>query len=189
MIEAAKDPALRTTAIETLGRLRGAATPAIPTLKELLNDHDEWDHIRAAIALSLIEPSQPKWRDELIRGMGEGEKSKRAYAAGILWAMTHDSKKVLPTLIESLREDASFAYAYAFEPLAEIGPDAMEAVPLLLYFLKNGKHAYVELAARTLGRIGPEARLAVPELQEAAWSADISLRRTAKEALKRINGE
>jgi HEAT repeat protein len=190
LVKLTQNRAIMSDAIEQLGRLGGPASSSVPVLAAFLGDERQVVRLGAAIALSLIEPDKPEWKNalskELVRKLPQ-EDFYRVLTARAFWAITRDTKTALPIFTEILGNETSDRPYVAVIALGEIGPEAKETVPLLIRFLKVDGYLGV-MTARTLGRIGPGARLALPDLQESALSSNVLLRRAAKEALARIGG-
>ena len=169
------------TAIGNIGPASGAGV--VGPLVDLLNDHLHPVREDAAIALgklgTLAKPAVPV----LEKVIANQRLGFRVEAAKSVWLLTGRTEKVVPVLIEELKEfDHSIESAQA---LSEIGPPAKAAVTALVEALKSADPEMRMQAVEALGKIGL-AEGAVPALEKALRDEDVDVRVETKRALKRI---
>jgi HEAT repeat protein len=157
------------------------AKPAIPALREALQDLDARD--QAAIALAKIGPEGVS---VLLVAVRDGDCHLRGAALFGLAAddtvVGPDATEAIPALIKAVRDKSTegrYRWTAALV-LGKIGPAAKAAVPDLIELIADRPQE----AILALGEIGPDARDAVPVITRALeqpW-----LRDTAAAALARI---
>lgn len=133
---------------------------ALPTLIELLGDHDAVKRVRAVTVLAEI-----------------GRKNDAL--AG----------KVVPLLIASLEDADASVRGNAASYLGPLASHAEVAVPRLIRLLDDGSPFVRSFAADALGHIGSAARPALPTLERLRSDPDNNVRLTATTALKRLSAE
>jgi HEAT repeat protein len=100
-----------------------------------------------------------------------------------LAAQTHDPSRLIPALIEALKDADGRVREGASEALRGIGP---AAIPALIEALKDAEADVRAGASWALGGIGPAASGAVPVLIEALKDADVRVRAGAADTLDTI---
>jgi len=196
-----------------LGRMAPAAGPAVPKLRELLQDVDPQVRLRAAAALWLIAespdalrvldqmiqrggpvaytatellgrmPAAPATTDLLLKALQSREAELRRTAA---WALARQGDQTLEVLGPALRSDEPATRLAAVEALGMTGP---AAVKQLVEMLHDGAGEVRASAARELGRLGPQARAARAALEQALNDPDAAVRQSAAWALRRIRSQ
>ena len=118
------------------------------------------------------------------------EQAKR-YA---LWMLEeiHDDERVVPALVETLRDKIQSVRRVAALRLSRRDASrAKAAVPVFVEMLtdKNVRDLLEMTVVERLGNIGPDARVAVPILMKRLQSGDERLQKAARQALKRMSDE
>lgn len=167
---ATKDPRIREYALEALGKLKGAAKPALPEMIKCLKSND----LRA--------------RKTAARALGEIGPEARSACSALIEVMESEHQPTDPKkrnrFTEATRERPS-ASGEAYSALYQIKP-AADSVPKLVRLLRHRHKDLAEHAARLLGEMGSEAEDAMVALQEAAEDKDEDLRRGAIAAMRKI---
>jgi HEAT repeat protein len=183
----------RMVALEELGKLGAAATPALPDLIGQM-DNNDYSPVEAIsrIAAQAGAAALPALTNglksssafvrariaELLPTLGEAfspsvpalrqrltdAPSVRLHVASALWRFTGDTNEPLPVLAALLSDRDPQIAAGAASALGEMGLQAQAAVPALTTALRNNDWAVRATAARALGVIGPAAASAAPEL-------------------------
>lgn len=193
-------PETRCQAIHALGAIGPPAEKAVPELTEILRrDPERGPRIEAALALSKLRPASRSAVPELAEALTDEELWVRMNAAIALAALGHDSQPAVPALIRALKDQMNRTNLDAFPftiqqevavALGRASSGTPEAVPALSETLRTADSKWVRLTvARALAEVGGEARPAVPLLRGMLRDDDPGVRRTAEEALHRIEGE
>jgi HEAT repeat protein len=141
-----------------------ASREAIPALKEILAQSDEFYGIEYAPLVAQIDPAEVV--PFLARLVAHGEYPIRKDAAALLAEMGPDAKEAIPNLIDSLKEKSYFKSedwrAESARALGNMGPDAKEAVPQIAKLLADEDQAIRREALKALQKIGTrDARKAI----------------------------
>lgn len=152
-------PRVRREAAEDLGRIGGAARPALPALEHELKDPSPEVRVAAAAAIAAIDPtkvdSAVQVATEILK---ETSDSARRAAAGVLGDLGRKSAAAAPSLAAMLGDpDPELRWAAA-NALGEIGPEAAAAIPGLLGLLGDKDANLRASAADALGAMGTAAR-------------------------------
>jgi HEAT repeat protein len=110
--------------------------------------------------------------------------ARRVRAAGALARLGPEAVATLAELLRDKNDHVRYAAAWA---LWEVGPPAKTAVPALVELLKDAE--VKDAAAGALGGIGPEATPAAAALANLLKDKDEEVRRTAADALAKIEGK
>jgi HEAT repeat protein len=172
------DPQARRRALEELGRLGPAASPAVPLMVEALDDHepetrrlaaqaedaDAEVRGRAVLGLTGLGRDAPDAAGSLLAILRRGSEVERQRAAQ---ALARIGKPALQPLIETLKNDKdSGARAAAAFALGQMGPLSATALPDLTAALRDGEERVRGSSASALARLGPAAKGAIPPLVE-----------------------
>jgi HEAT repeat protein len=210
-----KDSAVRQSAAEALGKI--GSKKGIAALIKMMKDEDATVRQSAAEALARIGkptiPSlvralrneNPVFLHSVVSALGMGGTPAasaliavlknpqenllaRQYAAMALAKIGAEVKKVVPALIESLKDDDSRIRRSVAGALGKIGPEATAALPELIEILKDqGENSLVrQYAATALARIGPRADEVDSALVEALSDDDSKIHEAAIKALAEI---
>jgi len=123
---------------------------------------------------------QGKTADHWLKMLKDRDPQYRKKAIEALGAIGAEDKRVIPALVESLKDKVALVQNAAAEALAFIGKDA---VPTLLELLKGNNRESRKWAAVALSSIGAEAKDAIPALIESLEDKDPNLRNWAAAAL------
>jgi HEAT repeat protein len=204
--------ALRSEAVEMLGRLGPDAADAVPTLLNLLTN-DKADpatshlpellgRIGDAALPQLVKALRAKkrgWeyqaralryfgkpgREVLLKSLTADDDDLRVEAAALLdqYDTSPETGAALLDALNDLNWDVRWRAALA---LPHAGVEARTAVPALTKRLLDPRPQVRHIAASSLGQYGPEARSALPALLEALKDDDDHVRMDACDAMKRI---
>jgi hypothetical protein len=108
---------------------------------------------------------------------------RRLNAIILIGKMGPAGASALPTLINQLGDETLDATGAVVVALKEIGPAAKDAVPKLIELLDEPSAE----VADALGAIGSDASAAIPALIRVSTNGPLTLRRSAKMALQRID--
>jgi HEAT repeat protein len=192
---------------DALGNIGTAAEPAVPLLRDALQE--KWLRYHAAQALGNIGPKAQAAVPALIAQLGKHgslEDQLVAEALGRIGPPARPAVQRLASLLEvkSADESSLLATVAAAEALWKVDQQADRAVPALARVLlvkkvwtplgwfasQYGAAKARRRAAEVLGEIGPAARAAIPGLTELAKRDEVwSVREAATAALKQIQGE
>jgi HEAT repeat protein len=135
----------------------------------------------------------------LIEALGDADVQMRQNAALVLGNLGGgspsearpplDIRPALSALIEATRDADPEVRAWAASAIATIGPHAEPAIPALLALLRDPWVGPRNTSCWALGRIGPAARAALPALREALNDPSDDVRRSAQDAIWRIEGK
>jgi HEAT repeat protein len=180
---------MRRQAALALGRLGGAAKPAVPALKAVMKDH----RCRAEVvqALALIDPKNnaarpapaapprektssvrlPEDVPGLVKVVAGKDSAKRTAAIQALGRLGQNAHAAVPALREAIDSDDLPARPHAALALWKIDRQGDEAVRVLVDVLRDGGHTPARLdAARALAEMGRAAKPAIPALLEAVYA-------------------
>ncbi|MEK7684068.1 MAG: HEAT repeat domain-containing protein [Verrucomicrobiota bacterium] len=163
-----------------------------PALLEALRRENENSFI-LAWALLAIDPQQgPAIVPEMIKYLRDKNAVNRHGAADVLAKIGPGAEAAIPVLTLGLYERKPLVRQHCAYALFKIGIRSEERKRLALQVLMDGlrvKHeaSYRRVSARYLGEIGPQAKEAVSSLLEVSQAEDEELRKSAKEALKKID--
>lgn len=177
---ASPDARVREGAVYALRETGGAAAPALPALKRLLDDPDP--SVRRATALTLAAFGSTAL-DSLVRMCKDKDPSVRASAAGALKLLRGAAAPALPALLDMLRDPDGWARQVAARTVGALGKDAEVAVPDLAEMFRRGDDGDRTAAAEALLAIGPAA---APALAAFAVHPDKGLREPAQQALAQL---
>jgi HEAT repeat protein len=191
---------IRAAAARVLSSMGTHATPALPTLKELLeSDPDKEVRISAACAVLHLEPNNKlaestvrTARDALVdrfvrselrsgRNLGWNPNQAPLLSMGI-----EDSQ--LGLFIEALKDPDPTCRSKALFFLGTLGPAAKPALSAIIEAARDPDLRVRAQAARTLGAIGPAAAEAIFVLNESLRARNAAVRDNARRALRQIKG-
>jgi len=199
LVEALKadNPTDRGNSAAHLSLIGPAAKAAVPALRELLNDPDQYASSWASEALRKIDPDSVREEklslDEIISRATDPNSSKFREALEQLKQMGPRSKPAVPALTAALRKgvrggrgDLDFSW-YVAQALLRIDPDqAPLVVQSMVASLRTVDLAYRNMCAVVLGELGPKALNAVPNLVTALTDKDARVRQSSAFALFQI---
>ena len=206
---------VRRAALRTLEKLGPAARDALPALRRALKDKDEFARWHAVRALGAIGPDAAEAIPDMIPLLKDHKAdvrlagSKPLFDLGSKWCIARVTahalgeiragpEKVIPALVEALRDDDHRVRQTAAESLARYLPEAKSALPRLTAMLLQENKAVVRAAAAmALAAFAEQAEEAGPALVEAlgdrepwvAWEAAKALGRlgaAGRKALPRL---
>jgi hypothetical protein len=195
----------RCAMIDALLCIRAEPRTVTPVLAEVVSDRKEatGSQLKAAQALWKLGGRAREAAPALLEVFANAQEDRgvRSTALAALEQMGIDSRKVVPLLIgeiegyledhpknSSLDDDFT---SQLMTSLVRLRPPAREALPLLLRAFKQFDHdARLRwLLAQTLAEMGQAARDALPALRGAARSEYKELRKAAKAAITKIEGD
>jgi HEAT repeat protein len=167
---------------EAVDALVAIGQPAVPALRELLDNADIDKRIGAATALLRIDPQQglPDVRRRL---EGDDPRMAISMAYGMIRANVAPELAV-PVLARTMKDADYCLHNQSIKALGELGPQSVTAVPILAELLGHDADGGVRWrAAYCLVRIGAGAAPAVPALRAALSDPDAKVREGAAFAL------
>ncbi|MBI4326924.1 MAG: HEAT repeat domain-containing protein [Chloroflexi bacterium] len=192
LIAELQHPATCHGAADQLQAMGPEAREAGPALLEALRRENE-DSFFLARALLAIDPQQgPAIVPEMIKYLRDRNAVNRHGAADVLAKIGPGAEAAIPVLTAGLTERKPLVRQRCADALFKIGLRNEATKRLALQVLMDGlrvKHevAYRRFAAQYLGEIGPQAKEAASSLLEVSQEEDEELRKSAKEALKKID--
>ncbi len=139
----------------------------IPALLAALGDPDQG--VRAEVHAALLYVVGPDELPELLRLARKGNPLTRVGAIQLFWRYKDEPKKVVPVLLQAVRDDDPRVRWMAVHALAHFG-SAEGVVPALIEalndkgFRRKDKEPIAENAAYTLGHLGAHGKPAIPTL-------------------------
>ena len=178
----------RWTAIELLGKKKGAARSAAPELLKALDDSDP--HVRSVAATTLPEIETPA--DQAIPAL-IGKLHDQS-PVPVIRALSRYAEKAQPATSElikimqdgSLPEDVRWNAIRTLGKMREAGADA---IPELVPLVKDPATRIREHAAEALGDIGPPSRAHIPLLVSSLADPDVKVRRDSVRSIGQIGVE
>ncbi|NEU72665.1 PBS lyase [Hassallia byssoidea VB512170] len=164
-----KNPKVRSSAADALGKIGEKAASATPALAEALkNDNEAYVRSSAAQALGRIGKEAASATPALAEALKNDNDYVRSSVAYALESIGKEAASATPALAEALKNDNDYVRKSAAQALGKIGEKAASATPALAEALKKDKEAEVrKSAADALGKIGEKAASATPALTEA----------------------
>ncbi len=151
------------TAADELSYLGPLARPAVPALRDALNDQRPEIRVSAALALAFIDPSVTEVVPILIDGLeNHREESDAMYAPEALARLGPSAKAAIPLLLSFVSQ--GIADADIIKALIQIDPEGEQCLPMLIRALEDEEPETVEAAAQSLRLLGPRAKAAIPAL-------------------------
>ena len=208
------DPDVQVAVIDALGRLAGAAEPAVPKLVDLLRGADK--PTRLKVLATLARTASPSALTEISAVSKDSDPEVRAAAFTAYAQAERDETKKLEVLTAALDDSDGAVRRAAGEALGRLGEKARAAAPRLIVCLQRDEDRAFALealkqiqlrdlpqlmelvnhgdtrvrifACERLGRLGGEARDALPVLQELAQSRTVAenVQREARRAVRQI---
>jgi HEAT repeat protein len=182
---------LHSVVIRSLADIGPDAAAAVPLLKEKLNSHDKDIKRETIWALGAMGTKAGEAMSELKRILPNSLPSHRVFIAESISKIAPDDPLPCQVLAAELRNpdwDIRNKSAWALE---RMGPRAAKAVPALVTALSDLIDDVRKPASIALGAIGPKAKDALGRLQAIAEDVNEtpSIRKAAREAVKKIGGE
>jgi RNA polymerase sigma factor (sigma-70 family) len=176
-----KDRKVRENAARAIGRMGAKARPAVPALREAMEDH----------AISIVAAGA-LWRVDRVAfsAILKAEKGTEGrWAATLaLQDIGTAAREVTPVLAAIARDERNSDRPHALAALVAIGADLAVALPILTQALGDSRGQYARImAAQALGMLGPKARAALPDLHKALKDEDSTVRVDAAGAIWRID--
>jgi HEAT repeat protein len=182
------DPNLfvRRLAAEMLGHAKVEARAASVALAGALDD--PLTRAPAAIALSQIDPANPRPVDVLLDILQTGDEQSRREAISSIGELGSRASAAVPALIRIITTvDGDPSVSMAITAVGKIGPAAEKAIPALTHKLgKDDGTSMISMDA--LAQLGPIAKSAVPRLKACLDSPSAFHRIRAAAALSKIDG-
>jgi HEAT repeat protein len=123
-LQRTKDPSARKEAAEALGRLKTAAKPALPPLRQALEDADTDVRIAAAEAVWLVSAQADAAVPVLAAALKDEDADSRKGAAEALARLGPVAKGALPVLARTLKDDDANVRKAAAEAMRKIDAEA-----------------------------------------------------------------
>jgi HEAT repeat protein len=163
------------------------AGPALPLLHELVATHS--GGLELYVVLWRIDPDDPTRPLQALRAALRDPSSEpgRADAARCLGLVGPAAKEAVPGLRLALRDPAPTVRVAAALALWQVTRSAEESLSVLIDGTKAGEVVHRMGAAQALGELGGDGKDALPALREAARASDGSLRRYARDAIRKID--
>jgi HEAT repeat protein len=173
----------RTLARRASEVLMTIGAPSAKALKEALADTNyPWPEA-AARALAMIEPPSQAVIDTLLGSLKNGDAEARAMSADTLGRITIEADKILPALLNALRDSDTNVCQAATWSLVAIGKPAIEP---LISAMSDSRIKHRRHVALALSKVGPAAGKAAAPLVEMLKTGDENHRGLAIHVLRRI---
>ena len=224
-IDALGDPTTRWNSVSALGNAGPDASPAIPSLRQLMETTTNTWRPSIAAAIYKIDPSQSD-AFTMLRNFLKQRDDPRLRAAAIhtLRDLGSAASNAIPDMLETLRDPNRDLWHAAYDALLKIAADPRVVVPVLLEKVANtsrtnqetrlnaaadvvrvdptnltaqavliqfvkSKSLFRGYAIEVLGEAGPGAKTALPVVKEALRDSDKSVRKSAADAIRKIEGK
>ena len=176
------DPNIRKGAAYTLGEINDAS--AVPALSEALKDPEI--NVRNQIVESLGGIKDPAVLDPIIKILKTDPESsiRRTALASLALRGAIKDPRVVPALIEALKDPDINVGKAAASSLGDVGPDAKDAIPALIEKTKDSSSDMRKIAVVSLGKIGDKST--VPALIEKLKDGNIDVMTASADALVKI---
>jgi HEAT repeat protein len=185
------DEKARGSAVRALGQLGPTAKSAAPGLTALLSEKDNELVSDAALALAAIGPDAAKAVPSLAGLLSKEDPGCRYAAVLALGRIGPTAKSTVPALQKQISKEPLLAIASVWA-IKRIDPTnralASAALPVLTKLVTAKDEILRVQAAGALGDLGPEARDAVPLLKKMLDDPHEDVRKTAADALAKIQG-
>ncbi|SIN87371.1 HEAT repeat [Singulisphaera sp. GP187] len=178
--------AVRTQAVQSMGRIGPPASTAVHGLIGRLKDNDETVRCEAAEALSLVGGSAEVTVTALIELLQDASGPVKAAAARALGSLNKAASPAISTLVPLLQDREESVRTAAAEAIARVGPLNEAATDTLAEGLESLDTVVRAQTAEALGTIGAAADEAAPALVEAMKDENDEVRAKAVEALGKI---
>jgi HEAT repeat protein len=163
--EPAPNPILHHSAMDVLGQCGKEGKEAIPALLEGLKNGDGYYRLRAADALTKIDPDQAKEKaTPVLEQLAPQPVYFRARAMAVLIGLDPDNRKAWDALHEALKDREEFNRVQALDALGQMGSAAKKELPLVKDALKDSAPNVRVQAALALWRIDKQTDEAVAAL-------------------------
>lgn len=181
-------PSVRSSACRALARMGSAAQPALPVLREALQDGEVEVRVAAATVLWHISGQEAAAVPILRQALKHPNMQVRHQTVEGLGVLSPHAPGIVPILIEALTDAESWVRSPACGLLERVSRDAKEqareVLEPLARLLREETHAgTLKTAIRALGHLGPEAVRTVPSLATILQRHDPFLRLEAARAL------
>jgi HEAT repeat protein len=146
----------RMAILRALGRVGPRAKAALPVLKEMMLDKDQYLRMEVAYAVARIDPSNKIGFDILLTTLADVRKSDAASAAKQFGLMGAEAKAALPALIRALQAAGNgnnLVREYIADALGEIGQDAKGALSTLRELTTHPNQRVREAATLAIHKI------------------------------------
>lgn len=185
-----KDPTVRRSAAEKLGKLGPEAGEAVPALLQAAADIDGTVRKAAIEALNAIDPSwwtsarAVETAPALVLLLGNRSEAIEQAAFSLLCKM---GSLAVPALVAALRDkDKESRQVSAARILGRTGSAAATAVPALAQALASDSSSVRKATAEALGQVGPAAEAALPALTLALNDWNPTVRQAAARSLSAL---
>jgi len=176
-----KDRTLARRASEVLMTI---GAPSAKTLKEALADKNHpWPQY-VARSLAMVEPPSQSVIDTLLASLKSGDPEARAMTADTLGRITVEPDRILPALLNALRDSDTNVCQAATRSLTAIGKPSVEPMISAISDSRVKHKRYVALA---LSKFGPAASKAAEPMLEMLKTGDDDHRALAIYVLRRIS--
>lgn len=176
-------------ALKALGSVGPKACAAIPILRERLVDTGPGTskyRVQILSVLGSIGPDARLAAPEIIQKLSSEDTS---IVDACKETLTKIGSPVVPALITGLKDETANRAAVA-AVVGNMGDKAKEAIPALIDLLKSAKSPTLRTqVAIALGKMGPTAKDALPELKKLSTDMDMSVQKSAKDAIDQIEGK
>jgi HEAT repeat protein len=180
------EPAVRTVAAQSLGRIGTAAAAATTGLIAALEDPSDAVRCQAAASLSQVGGASPGVVDALKKRLNEPNPAMQVAVAHALGALSQDAASAAPALVPLLRAADEVVRQAAAAAVNQIGTIPDEALRQLTEGLRSSDSLVRSQTAEALGSIGPAAAGAAPLLVQALADQNDRVRAKVAEALGKL---
>jgi HEAT repeat protein len=174
--------------VSSLGQLGAAASNAVPILVTLTTSTN-FSGVLATVALSQIEPQNPRWINALINTLAREEGGAAFWAAWELGKHGQSATAAIPPLRRLAETSTDWrTQVMAATSAWRLDPSSPNPMPLIIDHLSQRESGQYEFV-RLIGELGPSAREAVPVLRHLRYSRGIMMHDYAEDALAAVAPE
>ncbi|MDG3002270.1 HEAT repeat domain-containing protein [Paludisphaera mucosa] len=178
--------AVRTEAVEALGRMGPAAAAVAPKLIALSKEGDESLRCQVARSLGEVGGDPDATVAALVDLLDDASPEVKAASARALGAFKEQAASAVPSLATLLQDRDEAVRTAAAEAIAQVGPLDEAATETLVEGLTSEDTVVRAQTAQALGTIGAAAEEAAPALVEAMEDDNDRVRAEAVEAIGKI---
>ena len=179
------DSEIRRNATGALWHFGSSARALVPRLIQLLKDPEPWVRYWAAIALGFMgEDAAPAI--PILQWLIVHDEEAKPAALDALAHIGPNHPDVLPTILAAYRRGA--CTVDPFRALRQFKGDVTPVLPVLIQIARDEDPVFACQAIDFLAELGPAAQDAIPVLTDCLRDENWRIRKSAAQALQRIQG-